>query len=52
MENLIEEIQTKLRGIVETFEYKGCITQMEKDFLLSKEHMFKIPHANIMWKII
>ena len=41
MESLIKEIQTNLRGIAEKFEYKGCITQTEKEFLFSKEHCNK-----------
>ena len=52
MESLIKEIQTKLRGIVQKSEYKGCITQTEKDFLFSKEKVFKIPHFYIIWKIL
>ena len=52
MENLIKEIQAKLRGIVERHKYKGSITQTEKEFLLSKEQVFKIPYFYIVWKIL
>ena len=48
----IKVSKLKLRGIVEKYENKGCITQTEKDFLLSKEHVFKIPHFYISRKIL
>ena len=52
MESLINEIHTKRRGIVKRHEYKGSITQTEKEFLLSKEQVFKIPHFYITRKIL
>ena len=50
MENFIKEIETKLRGIIEKFEYKECITQTEKDFLLSKNKCLRYPIFTLFGK--
>ena len=34
---LIKEIQTKLNGIIDKFEYKGCITQSEKKITFQRK---------------
>ena len=49
--NVLKEcqLQTKRRGIRDKFEYKGCITQKEKEFYFPKK-VFKIPHFYVIWK--
>ena len=52
LKNIISEIQTKLKHIVESHLYKGNCTKKEAEFLLSKMYIYDIPHFYIIWKIL
>ena len=51
-DQLIRIIKKRLSIIVNKHILKGNCSNKEADFLLSKLHVFKIPHFYIIWKIL
>ena len=52
IQNIITDIQNKLKRKVESHLYKGSCTKKEANFLLSKLYVFDTPHFYIIWKIL
>jgi hypothetical protein len=52
LNNIISEIQNKLKRVAESHMYKGNCTKKEAEFLMSKMYIYDIPHFYIIWKIL
>ena len=52
VQELIRQIQNQLVNIIDFHKQRGNCSKREEEFLISKLHIFIIPHFYILWKIL